>query len=278
MSVALRPCLRPIGRVVAGLLTALLVVLGSVPGSARAQANGPESPVLRVGTFANNPPWEFRDKGDLAGFDIDLMRAVAARMGRTVEFVDMPFARLFTALADGEIDAAICSITISPERRRHFDFTQPYYQTSQGVAALKRARLRSLADLAGKTVGAEAGSTNEQWLADNRARYGLGATVPSTGVEAGLEKLREGQTDAYFGDLPALLFRLLDQADLAVMIRLPTDDHYAIALPLNSPLTARMDAALSEIKRDGTLGAVHQHWFGMKPEPDSPVTTVLPRP
>lgn len=274
MSVAMRPCLCVIGRVVAGLAMALLVALGP----AWAQADTQASPGLRVGTFADNPPWEFREQGDLTGFDIDLMKAVAARMDVAVEFVDMPFAQLFTALAEARIDAAICSITISPERRQLFEFTQPYYQTSQGVAAMKRARLRSLADLAGKRVGAEAGSTNEQWLADNRARYGFGPTVTSTGLDAAMEELREGRIDAYFGDLPALLFRLLEQTDLSVMMRLPTNDQYAIALPLHSPLASRMDAALAEIKKDGTLAAIHQRWFGMKPEPDSPVTTVLPRP
>lgn len=274
MNVAKRPCLRAVGTLVASLAVLLLVALGS----ARAQAVPEPRTTLRIGTFADNRPWEFHEDGHLSGFDIDLMKVLAARLDTGVEFVEMPFAQLFTALAEGRIDAAICSITITAERRRHFDFTQPYYQTSQGVAAMKHARLRTLEDLVGKRVGTEAGSTNEQWLAENRARYGFGPTVPSEGLDAAVRQLRAGEIDAYFGDLPALLHKLLRQPDLAVMIRLPTDDQYAIALPLDSPLTARIDAALAELKRDGTLAAIHQRWFGMKPEPDSPVTTVLPPP
>ncbi|MCK0208047.1 ABC transporter substrate-binding protein [Starkeya koreensis] len=273
MNVAVRPLLRAVGLVVASLAIAVLATLASV----RAQAAEPRM-TLRVGTFADNRPWEFHENGRLSGFDVDLAKALAARLDADVNFVEMPFAQLFAALAEGRIDAAICSITITPERRRQFDFTQPYYQTSQGVAAMKHSRLRAMEDLAGRRVGTEAGSSNEQWLAQNRARYGFGPVVPSEGLDAAVRQLRAGEIDAYVGDLPALLYRLLKQTDLAVMIRLPTDDQYAIALPLNSPLTPRVDAALSELKRDGTLAAIHQRWFGMKPEPNSPVTTVLPRP
>ncbi|ADH90401.1 extracellular solute-binding protein family 3 [Ancylobacter novellus DSM 506] len=262
------------------ILRALLVGLalwaaGAMPA---AEAQAPAGPVLRVGTFPDNPPWEFREDGHLVGFEVDLIEAIGTRLGMRIDFVGMAFGELLPALAGDRIDVAMCSMSITPERRRRFDFTQPYYRTSQGMVVMKSARVRSLEDLAGKRVGTEAGSTNEQWLSDNRARYGFGPTVPVVGLERALELLSAGEIDAYFGDLPALLYQLLKRPELAVVERLPTEDRYAMALRLNSPLTARIDGALSGLKKDGTLAAIHQRWFGMKPEPDSPVITVLPRP
>ncbi|MGA0563415.1 substrate-binding periplasmic protein [Ancylobacter sp. VNQ12] len=261
------------------LLALTLALFADYPAVAQSDAGGAFPRVLKVGTFAENRPWVFRGEGgDLTGFDVDLVRAVAARLGASIDVTSMPFRELFPALRAGTVDLAICSISVTPERLKTFDFTQPYYETSQGVVVMKGSRFRSLADLAGKSVGTVAGTTNEQWLRENRMRYALGPIVSVEGLEEGLTLLQSRGVDAYFGDLPALLYSLLKRPDLAVVERLTTDDHYAIVLARNSPLTARVDAALAALKADGTLAAIHRRWFGAAPPPGSPVTTVLPRP
>jgi len=263
-------------------VVALLCMLAPPTGgdaAAQSASGGAAPAVLDVGTFPDNRPWAFRgEDGALTGFDIDLVRAVAERLGARLNIVPMPFRDLLPALEVGTIDLAICSISVTPARRAEFDFTQPYYETSQGVVVLKGSRIRSLADLAGKSVTTVTGTTNEQWLRENRARYGLGPIVPVDGLEQGLSLLARNGADAYFGDLPALLYSLLKRPDLAVVERLPTDDRYAMVLALGSPLTERVDAALGALKRDGTLAAIHRRWFGAAPGPNSPVTQVLPRP
>jgi len=244
-----------------------------VPAAAHAEE------ILRVGTYPNNKPWEFHDPaGELVGFDVDMVEAIGRRLNMKLDFMPMAFRELFSALADGRIDIAMNTITITNERAGRFDFSQPYYRTSQGIVVMKGNGIRALADLKGKTVAAEAGSTNEQWLTANRAQYGGGPTVPSEGIDEALVLLQSGKIDAYFGDLPALLYQLLKRPDLAVIARLPTDDSYGLLLAKSSPLTARVDAALSEIKKDGTLAKIHEKWFGSQPEPGSPVITVLKRP
>ncbi len=235
--------------------------------------------VLRVGTYPNNKPWEFHDlAGQLVGFDVDMVAAIGKRLTLKLDFMPMAFRDLFAALAEGRIDIAMNTITITEERAGRFDFSQPYYRTSQGIAALKGTDIRGLNDLSGKRVAAEAGSTNEQWLAANRARYALGPTVTSEGIDQAMVLLQDGKVDAYFGDLPALLYQLLNRPDLAVIARLPTEDSYGLLLAKGSPLTARVDAALSDIKKDGTLAKIHEKWFGSQPEPGSPVITILKRP
>jgi len=258
------------------LLPALAWMLACLaPAVAQPQAHQ----ALRVGIYPNNTPWEFYDPtGKLVGFEIDTLAAISRRLNMPLTFEPMPFRELFTAIADGRIDIAASTITVTGERAARFDFTQPYYRTSQGFVVMKGGPIRGLKDLAGKAVAAQDGSTNEQWLEANRAQYGGGPTVPSEGIDQALAMLANGTVDAYFGDLPSLLFQLLKRPDLAVVARLPTDDGYALLLAKGSPLTARVDDALGAIKTDGTLATIHEKWFGSRPEPGSPVITVLKRP
>ena len=265
------------------ILTAFCAVLLApaiaLPVGALAATSAAAPQVIKAGTFAENRPWAFRGAdGRLTGFDVDLARAVATRLGAGIDFQTMPFRDLFPALASGQIDLALCSITVTPERLKTLDFTQPYYETSQGVVVLKGSRFRSLADLGGRRVSTAAGTTNEEWLHANSARYALGAIIPGEGLDEGLALLQNHGADAYFGDLPALLYSLLQRPDLAVVERLKADERYAIGLSHGSALTQRVDAALAALKEDGTLAAIHRRWFGAAPPPGSPVTTVLPRP
>ncbi|MCS0497517.1 ABC transporter substrate-binding protein [Ancylobacter sp. MQZ15Z-1] len=263
------------------LLVGLWILAGAGAPAAFAQpADSPAGPApIRVGTFPDNKPWEFHDpSGALVGFEVDTIEAIAGEMGRQVVFVPMPFQELMPALEAGRIDVAMCSITLTAARLKTFDSTQPYYDTSQGIVVLKTSHIRALTDLKGKTVSVEPGTTNEQWLTRNAQHYGFGPIVPVQGLDAAVDMLHRRQVDAYFGDLPALLYRLLKAPDLAVVQRLPTDDRYGMLLARHSPLTAPLDAALSAIKKDGTMARIHERWFGSLPPPGSPVVKALPRP
>ncbi|GAB4072119.1 amino acid ABC transporter substrate-binding protein [Ancylobacter sonchi] len=242
-------------------------------------ALSPAAAQLTVGVHLDNRPWEFRDeKGAYVGFDIDMVQALGKELGVEVALRPMGFAELFEALDVGRVDAVASSITVTPERLGRFDFTQPYYRTSQAVVVLKASGIRDLAGLAGKTAAAMPASTNAQWLEASKGSYAVRAIRYVDGLDQALALLRSGEVAAYFGDEPALLYALLDSRDLAVIARLPTEDRYALMLRRSSAWTGRVDAALSAIKRDGTLAAIHRKWFGARPPADSPVTTVLPRP
>lgn len=234
---------------------------------------------LRVGIFPENKPWQFHSpEGMLVGFDIDLMNAIGNQIGRPLKFVPLPFLRLFDTVRDGQIDAAICSLTITAERAEIFDFTQAYYRTSQGIVVMRGAGIRSIRDLKGRRVSVVAGTTNEQWLSQNGPLHGFGPIVNAENIDEGLTQLEKHEADAYFGDLPSLLHQLLKRPDLAVIARLPTEDYYAVMLAKNSPLTARLDAAITALKKDDTLADIHRKWFGAPPEPGSPTVTPLAHP
>lgn len=258
-----------------GAALALLLLAGSgfVPAPARAEG------VLRVGMGGNNPPWEFRGTdGKLIGFEVDMARAVAEELGRYLALVEMRFWELFPALESGRIDLAISSISITPERLNSFDFTQPYYATTQAVVVLRRSGIRSLDDLKDRRVSIIPRTTSDEWLQANRGRYHVAEMVPVANLDEALAALTRRETDAHVGDAPALIYRLLGRTDIAVVTRLPTHERYGLMLAKGSPLTAEVDAVISRMKADGRLSAIHKRWFGSAPEPGSPVTQVLPRP
>lgn len=262
-------------RIVGGVaaLALFLALMGLRP--AVAQENGE----LRIGTVGGNKPWAFRDeRGQLVGFDIELTDQIARGLGLRARPQEMGFRELFTALATGRIDLAAASITIVSDRVGRYDFTQPYYDTGQGVLVLKKGGIRKVDDLADKVVSVTSGTTNETWLVANAQRYGISRTTFSTSATQAAEELETGRIDAYIGDLPALAYQQLKNPNLTVIGRLSTDERYGLALPKNSPLTAQVDAVLSRLKQDGTLARIHKRWFGMAPDKTSATVTVLPRP
>lgn len=254
------------------LAASLVVGAGGLVAPARAE------PVLSVGIGGDNPPWEFRGTdGKLIGFEVDIARAIAEELGRYLAFVDLRFWELFPAVESGRVDLAMSTISITPDRLKSFDFTQPYYATTQAVVVLRRSGIRSLDDLKDRRVSTIPRTTSDEWLQANRGRYHIAEMVPVPTLDEALAALTRRETDAHVGDAPALIYRLLGRTDIAVVTRLPTHERYGLMLAKNSPLTAEVDAVISRMKVDGRLAAIHKRWFGSAPEPGSPVTQVLPR-
>ena len=104
------------------VLKASLVALACGAGAVYAQNN-----VLRVATDATFPPMEFVENGKKTGFDVELVEAVAAKMGKKVEWVDIDFKGLVPGLVAKRYDMAVSAIYITDERKKVVDFTQPYY-------------------------------------------------------------------------------------------------------------------------------------------------------
>ena len=131
-------------------------------GAAFAQSN-----VLRVATDATFPPMEFVENGKKTGFDVELVEAVAAKMGKKVEWVDIDFKGLVPGLIAKRYDMAVSAIYITDERKKVVDFTQPYY--AGGLVAMVKdgSSIAKLADLNGKKVSVQVGTKSVSYLTDN---------------------------------------------------------------------------------------------------------------
>ncbi len=231
---------------------------------------------LRVGANIGNVPWEFEDQsGQVVGFEIDLINEIAARLGRTVEFINVPFNGLFAAVQSNRIDAAVSSITITEERLQSVSFAQPYYDSDQSLTTLADTGIESLDDLSGKVVGVDTGSTGDIWATEHQDEYGYATITRYEGLNPAMLDLTAGRIDGYISDIPALLYYTQDKPNLTVAARIPTGEKYSIMFNLNSPLVEQFDEQITALKEEGVLADLHEKWFGSVPEDTTSTVTVM---
>ena len=119
-----------------------------------------------VGTSADYPPWEWKDaNGNFVGFDMDVMRMIANISGFEIEIKDIPFDALITSLKAGQIDVIASGLSISEERAKVVDFTDPYYDADTGIMVKDDSKLNvTNLFLKGRKIGAQLGGVQGKWL------------------------------------------------------------------------------------------------------------------
>jgi len=230
---------------------------------------------LKVGLNVGNVPWEYEDEqGNLVGFEVDLVNLVSDRLGRPVEFVDMPFTELFPAVLSGRVDLAMASITITRERMETVDFAQPYYDSDQSLTVLAESAIASLSDMRGKVVAVDNGSTGDAWVQEHAEEYGFGEIMRYEGLNAAMMALKAGQYDGYISDMPSLLYYAKDNPDVAVIERIPTGEQYSMMFAKGNPLRDQVNALITEFKEAGQTAEIHAQWFGKAPDPETSTVQV----
>ena len=243
---------------------ALVLALGAAAlGTPAARA----ADTLKVGANIGNLPWEFQDaKGDTVGFEIDLMKEVAKRLGDDVTFVNIPFTGLFAAVQSGQIDAAVSSITITPKRLGSVSFAQPYYDSDQSLTVMAKSGIAGLSGMAGKTVGVDTGSTGDIYATAHQASDKFADIRRYEGLAPAMLDLAAGRIDGYVSDIPALQYYVKDKPAYKVVERIPTGERYSIMFAKGSPLVGKVDAVLTTLKGEGFIAKLHEKWFGVAPE------------
>jgi cystine transport system substrate-binding protein len=219
--------------------------------------------VLRVGLEGTYPPFNYQDaSGQLTGFEVDLAKALAARMGVKAEFQAAPFAGLLAALDIGRTDVVINQITITPERQKKYAFTDPY--SLSGIQIIVRkgdARFHGPADLVGKRVGVGLGTNYEQWLRANQP----GALIQTYDDDATkYQDLRLGRIDAVLNDRLTAIDMMRRTGGVFVGAGAPfAQQAMGIAARKDDPaLVADLNQALAGLRADGELVKISNRWFG----------------
>jgi polar amino acid transport system substrate-binding protein len=256
-------------------LLGLAAAIGFAAGPATAYA----ADVLNVGAYPTNPPFEFKaESGNFEGFEVDIVNEAAKRIGMTTEIADYGFQALFAGTSSGRIDVAISSITINPERLKSQSFTQPYYDSDMGVAAKADSDVKGLADLKGRTIGVLSGSTGEIWTTEHREAHGLGEVKGYDTQQNMLLDLSAGRIEAVVSDIPGMEYSFTRMKDLAVKERIKTGEQYGLMMTKDHPLLGKLNDALTEMKKDGTLAGIHKKWFGSDAPEGSATVTEMPMP
>jgi polar amino acid transport system substrate-binding protein len=256
-----------------------LLVLAAAIGFAAAPAAAFAQSVLNVGSYPSNPPFEFKNAdGTFEGFEVDIVNEAAKRAGMTTAISDFDFQPLFAATSSGRIDVAISSITITAERLGSQSFTQPYYDSDMGIAAKTDGPVKTLADLKGKIVGVLSGSTGEKWSKENQATHGFSEVKGYNKQQELLLDLSAGRVDAAVSDIPGMEYAFTKMQGLAVTERIKTGEQYGLMMTKDHPLLGKINDALTEMKKDGTLQSIHKKWFGTEAPAGSSTVTEAPLP
>jgi len=213
---------------------------------------------LRVCIWPDYRGVSFRDprSGVLSGIDIDMAYALAADIGRTVEFVDSSFAQLIDDLQQSRCDVAMFAVGVTPERHQRLDFSAPYLASDVFAIALRsQARVRRWADIdqPQSVVAVARGTWHETWVPRvmTKARM-LVLDTPA----AREQEVRSGRADVFLTDYPFGV-HLVREAGWAQLIAPPVPTQvtpYAYATrPGLSHWTARVDRFVADIKKDGRL-------------------------
>lgn len=234
---------------------------------------------LTVGANVGNVPWEFQDDtGAIVGFEVDLATEVAKRLGREIKIENIPFNGLFSAVQSGRIDMAMSSITITQKRLAEVSFAQPYYDSDQSLTVTAASGLKSLADMSGKIIGVDTGSTGDIWATENQAKYGFADIRRFEGLAPAMLDLGNGRIDGYISDIPALQYYVKDKPEFAVVERILTGEQYSMMFAKDAPLASEVSAILTAMKEDGFIAAQHKKWFGSDPEASTSTATILEMP
>ena len=265
--------------VVAGVLAASMVLFAGCSGGnnnadgdkdVNANAESQESNVLKVGTNAEFAPFEYVNEEDgttIEGFDIDLINAIAADQGMTVEMENLEFDGLVMALQNGSIDAAIAGMSVTPERVEQVDFTETYYDAGLNIAvAIDDDSIASEEDLAGKVVTAQQGTTGADKAMELQEAGVVADVKLLANINVCMMALANGEVDAVIMDIPVnnrYVAAHPDEVKIAADIVAEEPEQYAIAVAKgNTELLEKLDAGLANVKEDGTYDALIDKYFG----------------
>ncbi|POX46026.1 ABC transporter substrate-binding protein [Streptomyces sp. Ru71] len=220
---------------------------------------------LTTCTHLPYPPFQSEIDGKVQGFDVSLIDLVAKDLGVKQQILDTPFENFKTGafLNAGKCDLAAAGMTITEERKKNVDFSDPYFDATQAVLVDKSSGVNSLADVKAKNVklGAQAQTTGEDY-----AKSKGFDPVSFESSDAVLNGLRTGQVKAVIIDYPVVQGWLKDKANadkFKVVDNLNTGEQYGFTVKKgNTKLREAINKAIAKAKADGTYKKLYEQWIG----------------
>jgi ABC-type amino acid transport substrate-binding protein len=252
---------------------AALVVAGcggsdssSSSGASETSAGGggsEETTPLTVGSDIPYPPFEQGKSGEYTGFDVELMEAIGEKIGRTPEFQDTSFETIFRDVGQGKFEAVISAATITPEREKEVAFSDPYYLSEQAIMVKEGSEIKGIADLEGKVVAAQQGTTGLE-LGKEKANASELRPYPE-GPDA-INALKAGTVEAVIIDAPVAQNAIEEEGGVEIAEKVPTEEEYGIAVAKdNTELLEEINTGLEEVISDGTYTTIFEKWFHLEP-------------
>jgi polar amino acid transport system substrate-binding protein len=248
----------------------VLAACGQKPEAQKAPpapaAAPPPPKVYTVGTDAAYAPFESQnEKGEIVGFSVDLMNAIAAKGGFQIKMVNTPWEGIFNVLNQGDRDLLISSLTITEERKQTMDFSTPYFDAHQLMAVPQKSKVAKFDDLKKLKVGVQTGTTGDEVVSKL-----LGKTNTNVkrfeSTPLALKELDSGGVDAVVADNGVIINYVTN--NVGAKFRTVNDpafapEQYGIAVKKgNTELLAKINKGLEAAKTDGTYKTIYDKYFG----------------
>ena len=215
-----------------------------------------------IGTDATYPPMEFHDEeGKIVGFDIDLGNAIAEILGVKAEFIDTAWDGIFPALDAKKFDIIMSSTSITEERLKSKDMSDPYYKTSQAIAVRKDDdSIKGPDDLIGKVVAVQIGTTGDFAVSEIEGIKEIKRF--DTTDKAYIEVLNK-RADAVVNDLSEVSFRMSILPDMKIAATFKEgEENYGITMRKGeTELLKAINEALAQLRESGKYQEIYNKWF-----------------
>ncbi|WP_394248246.1 basic amino acid ABC transporter substrate-binding protein [Arthrobacter pityocampae] len=207
------------------------------------------------------PPFEFEENGEYTGFDMDLMKEIAAGMDLELSVQDVGFDGLQSGAVLGarQCDIGASAVTITEERKANLAFSDPYYDSLQSILVPKGSDITSIDDLAGKKVGVQQGTTGATYAAEKAPEAELVQFPSDAEMYAAIQA---GNVDALLQDLPVNIGHTEDGA-FTIAEELPTDEQYGFIMAKtgSEELVAAVNEQLKTLRDNGKYQEIYDSYF-----------------
>ena len=213
-----------------------------------------EAGKLTMATNAAFPPYEMTtDAGEFEGIDIETAQAIADKLGLELQIDDMDFDAALLSVQQGKADIVMAGVTVTDERKAVMDFSDSYATGIQSIIVPEGSDIASPDDLAGKKIGTQRGTTGYIYCSDD---FGDENVVAYDDGLTAVQALNNGQVDAVVIDnAPAQEF-IAANPGLKILDTSYAEEDYAIGMAKGSSLEDAVNAALKELKADGSLKSI----------------------
>jgi polar amino acid transport system substrate-binding protein len=254
---------RPLHRLTAVVAAVFVGLIGiALCMTAPASAAGEHYVIATDTTFA---PFEFQDaQGNLVGIDMDLMREIAKDQGFTVDIKPLGFDAALQAVQANQAAGVIAGMSITDERKKVFDFSDPYFESGVQMAVLKtNDDIKSYADLRGKRVAVKNGTEGAQFAASIKDKYGFDI-VSFADSSSMFDEVRTGNSVAVFEDYPVLNYGIQQGNGFKTVTPKESGSSYGFAVNKgqNAELLAKFNAGLKNLKSSGRYDQIIETYLG----------------
>ena len=220
-----------------------------------------------VGLDDSFPPMGFRDKSnEIVGFDVDLAKEVAKRLNMEPKFQVINWDTKEMELDNDKIDCIWNGLTITDERKKQMDFTNPYLENDQVIVVKKDSSIKKIADLQGKSVGCQKGSSAYDALMADAISKQIkdGKPVEFDENVSCFQDLDSGRIEAMVVDSVVARYYITEnKMNFEILSESLSPEQYGVAVKKgNTELRDKIQKTFDEMVKDGTAGKISEKWFG----------------